>query len=53
VSAAARAAWRTQGQYLAAVRLLSKADRAKVKSIRQKSGVRPAISAAKSLAAKR
>ncbi len=50
VSAAARVAWKTQGQYLGAVRPLSKADRLKVKAIREKSGVRAAIAAAKKIA---
>ncbi len=50
VSKAARAAWRTQGRYMAAVRRLSKADRAKVKAIREQSGVLAAIAAAKKLA---
>lgn len=49
-SKAARAAWRAQGRYMAAVRRLPKADRAKVKAIREKSGVRAAIAAAKRLA---
>lgn len=51
VSKAARAAWRAQGRYMAAVRRLSKADRAKIKGIREKSGVRSAIAAAKKMAA--
>lgn len=50
VSAAARAAWKTQGRYLGAVRALSPADRGRVKAIREKSGVRAAITAAKKLA---
>jgi len=53
VSKAARAAWRAQGRYMAAVRRLSKADRAKVKAIRETSGVRAAIAAAKKMAADR
>jgi hypothetical protein len=47
ISAARKAAMHTQGRYLAAVRPLSKANRAKVKAIRTKSGVRAAIAAAK------
>ncbi len=53
VSAKARAAWKAQGRYLGAVRALSPANRAKVKAIREKSGVRTAIRAAKNLAPKR
>lgn len=53
VSAAQRAARQAQGRYLAAVRRLSKADRAKVKAIREKSGVRTAIAAAKRMAARK
>jgi hypothetical protein len=49
VSAAVRAARRTQGRYLGAVGRLSKADRVKVKTIREKKGVRAAIAAAKRL----
>jgi hypothetical protein len=45
-----RAAWVTQGKYLGAVRRLSAANRAKVKAIRSKSGVRAAITAARKLA---
>jgi hypothetical protein len=51
VSAKARATWKTQGRYLGAVRRLSKSDRAKVKAIREKSGVRAAITAARKLRA--
>lgn len=43
VSAKARAAWKAQGRYMAAVRRLSKADRAKVRAVREKSGIRAAI----------
>jgi hypothetical protein len=49
-SAKAQAAWRAQGRYLGAVRRLSKANRAKVKAIREKSGVRAAVAAARKLA---
>lgn len=52
VSAKARAAWRAQGKYLGAVRRLAAGDRAKVKAIREKSGVRAAIAEAKKLAPK-
>lgn len=47
VSAATRAAWAAQGRYMAAVRRLPKAARARIKAIREKSGVRAAIAAAK------
>ncbi len=50
VSAATRAARRAQGQYMAAVRRLSKSARKEIRAIRQKSGVRSAIAAAKKLA---
>ena len=50
LSAATRAKYRKQGHYLAAVRPLSKANRAKVKAIREKSGVRVAVAAAKRMA---
>ena len=50
VSAKARAAWKAQGRYLGAVRRLSKTDRAKVKAIREKSGVRAAIATAMKIA---
>lgn len=45
-----RAARRAQGQYLGAIRRLSKASRAKVREIRKSDGVRAAIAAAKKLA---
>jgi hypothetical protein len=50
ISAARRAAMKAQGRYLAAVRPLSKAHRAKVRAIRQKVGVTKAIAAAKRMA---
>jgi hypothetical protein len=50
VSAAAQAAWRAQGRYMAAVRRLSKANRLRVKAIREKVGVRAAIAAARKMA---
>ena len=48
-SAKAVAAWKAQGRYLAAVRRLSKTDRAKVKKIREARGVKVAIAAARRL----
>jgi hypothetical protein len=50
ISAAARKMYQQQGRYMAAVRRLPKAARAKVKAIREKSGVRAAIAAAKKMA---
>lgn len=50
VSAAARKAWAAQGAYMAAVRRLPKAARAKMKAIREKSGVKAAIATAKRMA---
>ena len=47
VSAAVKATRRAQGRYLAAIRQLSKAARKQIKAIREKSGVRAAIAAAK------
>jgi hypothetical protein len=47
VSAKARAAWAAQGRYMAAVRALPKAARAKVAAIRKAKGVKAAIAAAK------
>ncbi len=47
LSAATRKLYQQQGRYMAAVRNLKKAQRAKVKAIREKSGVRAAIAAAK------
>jgi hypothetical protein len=49
-SAKARAAWKAQGRYLGAVRRLSAANRAKVKAIRQKSGVGAAVAEDKGMA---
>lgn len=49
-SAKARAAWRAQGRYLAAVKGLSKADRLRIRTFREKNGVAKAIAAAKRLA---
>jgi hypothetical protein len=50
ISAATRKMYRQQGRYMAAVRQLPKAARAKVKAIREKSGVQVAIAAAKKMA---
>ncbi len=47
ISAATRKVYQEQGRYMAALRPLSKAQRAKVKVIRRKSGVQAAIAAAK------
>ena len=52
VSAKARAAWKAQGRYLAAVRRLSKAERLKIRAVRLKSGVGAAIAEAKKVGAK-
>jgi len=50
ITQAQRTARRAQGQYLAAIRRLSKASRAKVREVRKSSGVKAAIAAAKKLA---
>jgi hypothetical protein len=50
ISAATRKIYQQQGRYMAAVRPLPKAARAKIKAIREKSGVRAAIAAAKRMA---
>ena len=47
ISAATRKMYQQQGRYMAAVRQLPKNARAKIKAIREKSGVRTAIAAAK------
>jgi len=49
ISAATRKMYRKQGEYLAALRPLTKAARARVKAIREKSGVDGAIAAAKQM----
>jgi hypothetical protein len=49
MTAARRAAMRLHGRYLGTIRPLSKADRAKVKAIREKSGVLRAIAAARKM----
>jgi hypothetical protein len=53
ISARAQAVWRAQGRYMAAVRRLSKTNRAKVKKIREAKGVGAAIAAAAKLTRKR
>jgi hypothetical protein len=53
ISAATRKIYQQQGRYMAAVRQLPKSGRAKIKAIREKSGVRAAIAAAKSRLAER
>jgi hypothetical protein len=50
ISAATRKMYQQQGRYMAAVRRLPEAARAKVKAIREKSGVRAATAAAKRMA---
>jgi hypothetical protein len=50
ISKALRAARQAQGRYLGAIRRLPANSRAKVKAIREKSGVRTAIAAAKKMA---
>ena len=50
ISAATRKMYQQQGRYMAALRQLSKQARAKIKAIREKSGVRAAIAAAKRMA---
>jgi len=52
ITAAQRAARQAQGRYLAAIRELSKASKAKVREIRKSSGVKAAIAAARKLTAK-
>lgn len=52
ISAATRAKYQAQGRYMAAVRPLSKALRAKIKEIRNKSGVDAAVRAAKAMVQK-
>ena len=47
ISEATRKIYQQQGRYMAALRPLSKAQRAEVKAIREKSGVQAAIGAAK------
>src|SRR5215467_10632998 len=46
ISAATRAKYQAQGRYMAAVRRLSKPVRARIKKIREKSGVDAAVKAA-------
>jgi hypothetical protein len=47
ISAATRKLYQQQGRYMATVRSLSKNQKAKVRAIREKSGVQAAIAAAK------
>jgi hypothetical protein len=49
ISAATRAKYRLQGKYLSVLRPLSKAQRARVKAVRAKSGVQAAIAAARKI----
>lgn len=53
LSAATRAKYRQQGRYLAAIRRLSKVDRAKIKRLRTRAGAVAAIKAAGELARKK
>jgi len=50
ISAATRKIYQQQGRYMAALRPLTKEARAKIKAIREESGVRAAIAAAKRVA---
>jgi hypothetical protein len=50
ITAAQRTARQAQGRYLGAIRRLSKASRAQIRTIRKSSGVKAAIAAAKKLA---
>jgi hypothetical protein len=50
ISSATRKMYQQQGRYIAALRPLSKEARAKIKAIREKSGVQTAIAAAKRMA---
>lgn len=50
ISAPTRKLYQQQGRYMAALRPLSKEARAKIKAIREKSGVTKAIAAAKRMA---
>jgi hypothetical protein len=50
ISAATRKMYQQQGRYMAALRPLPKAARAKIKALREKSEVRAAIAAAKRMA---
>lgn len=50
ITQAQRTARRAQGKYLAAIRRLSRASRAKVREVRKSSGVKAAIAAARKLA---
>jgi len=50
ISPATRKLYQQQGRYMAALRLLPKEKRTKIKAIREKSGARAAIAAAKRMA---
>lgn len=50
MTAARKASLKLHGQYLGTIRMLSAASKAEVKKVREKSGVRAAIAAAKKLA---
>jgi hypothetical protein len=50
ISAVTRKLYQQQGRYMAALRNLPKEQRVKIKAIREKSGVRAAIAAAKTMA---
>jgi hypothetical protein len=50
MSPARRAALKLHGRYMGHIRTLSKVDRARIKALREKSGVRAAIAAAKRMA---
>jgi hypothetical protein len=50
ISAATRKVYQQQGRYLAALRPLTVAARARIKAIRKKSGIKAAIDAAKTIA---
>jgi hypothetical protein len=52
VSARTRAAWRAQGRYVAAVKMLPKVARAKVRAIRRAKSIEAAIAEAKRIARK-
>jgi predicted RNA-binding protein YlqC (UPF0109 family) len=50
ISAATRKLYQQQGRYMAVLRPLSKEQRAEIKTVREKSGVRAAVAAAKRMA---
>ena len=53
ISAATRKLYQQQGRYMAALRPFSKEQRAKVKAIREESGVRAAIAVARKMPSSR